>query len=95
MKCPYCKKEIECKEKPKDKFTQYMELLPMNGILYVALFAFIFTQLNDYLNIPWNTQHGANANYDILLMFIPIIFLLIYVGLYVYKKVKGRLLIFK
>jgi hypothetical protein len=61
-------------------------------MLYVVPFAWIITLLDNSTSIPLSIEDGLSLNFGVM-MIIPIaIFVLIYVGLYRYKKVKGRLL---
>ncbi len=96
MKCPHCNKNIRIKkEKPYDHpifGDGFMSMFIFNFMLYTVPFAWILDWLDNNTSLPLSIEDGLSVNFGVM-MIIPIaIFVLTYVGLYRYKKVKGRLL---
>ncbi len=87
MKCPHCNKEIEIKERK-----SWLELFIINGVMGMMIIGFVSGLLDNYTKIPLSVEDGLNANYYLLPMLFVGVFYIIYSGLYVRDKVKGKLL---
>lgn len=83
------------KKKKKDKFQEFLDIIPMNMISYTVVTSVIISTLDHFFKIPWNIENGASINYDMLLLFVPVIFVIVYTAFYVNKKVGGFYLIYK
>jgi len=90
MKCPYCKKEIEKYDWSNDIF----QLFILNCVYLMFFIGMIFSIIDRYTKIPMSMDDGLNANYYLLPMVVIALFYMVYIPLYKFNKVKGRLLIY-
>lgn len=90
MKCPHCKKEIKDIPGGKDMFYLFM----FNCFYPMFAMAIILSLMDKYTSIPMSISDGLNANYYLFPLLIIALFYMVYIPLYKFNKVKGRLLIY-
>lgn len=88
MECPHCKKEIAVETQK-----SWLNVFILNGFVFMMIIGFVSGLLDNYTKIPLSVEDGLNANYYMLPMLFVGVFYMIYSGLYVSGKVKGKLLI--
>lgn len=97
MKCPHCNKTIRIKKEKEFDHPifgyGFINLWLINFVVIGIAYAAIATQLDNYTSIPLSIADGLSFNLGAMMMLPIAIVLLVYCGLYRYKKVKGRFLI--
>ena len=96
MECPHCGKHIEVidAEEVNDSegYIDTTEILIRNLFIYLIPFGYVISLLDSHTNIPLSIEDGLVLNYGVMLLLPIALFVMVYVILYRYGKVKGRFL---